>query len=69
MIKIVEYPANNTAKNVFVLFADAKTEVPNTGEATAEAAGIKKLAAGTILYTAELKMAVLKSDDRWIWGN
>lgn len=69
MIKIIEYPTNATAQNVFVLYADTKTEVPNTGEATAEAAGIRKIAAGTVLYTAQWDVAVLKSDDSWAWGN
>ena len=69
MIKIVEYPTNTTAQNVYVLFADTKTEVPSTGTATAEAANIKKLAAGTVLYTAKMAVAVLKSNDSWDWGN
>lgn len=69
MIKIVEYAGQNTANNVLVLFADTKTEVPSTGEATAEAAGIKKIAAGSVIYTAKLAVAVLKSNDNWDWGN
>lgn len=69
MIKVVEYPKNTTAVNVCVLFADTKTEVPSTGEATAEAAGIKKIAAGSVIYTAKMAVAVLKSNDNWDWGN
>lgn len=69
MIKVIEYPSPTTANKVYTLFADTKTEVPSTGEDTAEAAGVKKLAAGTMLYTAKLELAVLKSDDSWEWGD
>lgn len=69
MIKIIEYPSPTTANKVYTLFADTKTEVPSSGEATAEAAGVKKLAAGSVIYTAKLAVAVLKSNDRWDWGD
>lgn len=68
MIKVIEYPSPTTANKVYTLFADTKTEVPSTGEDTAEAAGVKKLAAGSVIYTAKLAVAVLKSNDRWDWG-
>jgi hypothetical protein len=69
MIKVIEYPSPTTANKVYTLFADTKTEVPSTGEDTAEAAGVKKLAAGSVIYTAKLAVAVLKSNDRWDWGD
>lgn len=70
MIKIVEYAGQNTARNVVVLFADTKTEVPSTGADTATAAHMSKApAAGSVLYTAKLAVAVLKSSDRWDWGD
>lgn len=69
MIKVIEYPSSTTANKVYTLFADTKTEVPSTGEDTAEAAGVKKLAAGSVIYTAKLAVAVLKSNDRWDWGD
>lgn len=68
MIKVIEYPSPTTANKVYTLFADTKTEVPSTGEDTAEAAGVKKLAVGSVIYTAKLAVAVLKSNDRWDWG-
>lgn len=70
MIKIVEYAGQNTANNVVVLFADTKTEVPSTGTATAEAAHMPKApSAGSVIYTAKLAVGVLKSNDRWDWGD
>lgn len=69
MIKIIEYPSPTTANKVYTLFADTKTEVPSTGEDTAEAAGVNRLAAGSVIYTAKLAVAVLKSNDRWDWGD
>lgn len=67
MIKVISIEGRTSTDRLAVLFADTKTEVPATAEdMTAE--GLP-LAAGTILYTAKLETAVLKSDGTWEWGD
>lgn len=71
MITVVSYnKGEHPVLNVLTMFADTKSEVPETGSATATSARIiKKPAPGSILYTARLEIAVLKSNDHWEWGD
>ena len=66
MIKIIEITSMESNGVIATVFSDTKAEVPATGIATAKAFS-KKLSAGSILFTADLEMAVLKSDDNWNW--
>ena len=51
-----------------VLFADTKDEVPETGTATKAAmGGTFDLPPTTMLYTASCEVAVLGTDDKWVW--
>lgn len=58
-----------TVRSIYELFADTKTEVPQTGAAT------KLLITGltedlpptTILYTKKAEFAILGTDDNWSW--
>ena len=54
---------------VLTLFADTKSEVPETGVATAALIpGYKgTLLPTSILYTAALDIAVLNTSDTWVW--
>ena len=65
MIKIVKIDSDTPDRRIFVLFADTKTEVPSTGSETIN--GIE-LDPGSIIYTANLDIGVLKSNDEWEWG-
>lgn len=70
MIRLVSNDIYSGDK-VYSLFSDTKNEVPSTGSATLPLVeGFKgsKLLPGSILYTAKLEIAVLKSDDTWEWG-
>ena len=53
----------------YVIFADAKSEVPETGTATAaEITGFTdKLPVGTLIQTGDWQRAWLLSDDTWSW--
>lgn len=68
MIKLVSIDGGTLQEPVATSFADTKAEVPETGAAT-EVTGLKgTLSAGSIIYTAKLEVALLKSDDTWEWG-
>lgn len=67
MIKLIE--GSGTTSNNQVLYSDTKAEVPATGAETDVAnwpGGT--ILPGSVLYTAALEIAVLNSDDQWIWG-
>ncbi len=67
MIKVIKIEAANPSGKVAILFADTKTEVPATAEGmTAEG---RPLAAGSVIYTAKMEIAALKSDGSWEWGD
>lgn len=51
-----------------VVYADTKAEVPATGALTsAEMEGTPVLPPMTMLYTADLEVAILDSTDNWVW--
>lgn len=72
MIKIMHvnsYATSGTMSSGMLLYADTKSEVPETGSATRIAitdfGGV--IPVGSILYTADLELAVLTSDNEWNW--
>lgn len=68
MIKLVSIDGGTLQEPVVTAFADTKDEVPATGAAT-EVKGLEgTLSSGSIIYTAKLEVALLKSDDTWEWG-
>lgn len=64
-----------TANNRHVLFADAKTDVPSTGVATAAVVSgvpnayipVLTLAPGSVVYTSKGEVAALTTADTWNW--
>ena len=52
-------------KNIYMLFADTKSEVAETGAETIGTIG--PMGAGSMIYTANADVAILKSDDTWNW--
>ena len=64
MIKIVKIESQTPDRTVCVLFADTKTEVPETGSAT-----IPNFSpdTGSMIYTADGDFGFLKSNDVWNW--
>lgn len=75
MIKIKMIDKGSLRGKIVVLYADTKDEVPESasGMSIADAGSLAEasaaLEAGTILYTAKLETAVLKSDGTWEWGD
>lgn len=67
MIKLMEITGKDAGGVIATLFADMKVEVPETGAATVAAGLSDPLSAGSMLYTASLEIACLKSDDTWNW--
>lgn len=69
MIIIKSIETSNTRGRTVLLFADLKSEVPQTGAATATAIGEDiKLNPGDIIYTSSLDTAVLDTNDEWNWS-
>lgn len=64
MLKLIE-----TKGDVVTIFADTKDEVPATGIATFAAMpdASVRFGAGSMLYTSQMEIAFLKSDDNWNW--
>ena len=56
---------NEDAK--LVLFADTKSEVPETGAATEVEDFTDDIPAMTILFTASMEVAVLNTSGTWVW--
>lgn len=67
MIKLMEITGKDAGGVIATLFADTKDEVPATGAATVATGLADTLSAGSMLYTASLEIACLKSDDTWNW--
>ena len=69
MIIIDEVIGKNEKSGKLALFADTRNEVPETGIATAALIpGYKgTLEPGSIVWTADFKIAVLDTDDNWQW--
>lgn len=69
MIIIDEVLGINEKSGKLVLLADTKNEVPETGTATALLIPKfkNKLEAGSIVWTADFKIAVLDTNDNWHW--
>ena len=68
MIKLVSIDGGTTDEKVCTVFADTKEEVPKTGSVTEVNGLVGTLSAGSIVYTAKLEVALLKSDDTWEWS-
>ena len=68
MIKLVSVDGGTPEEKIVTVFADTKEEVPATGSATVVTGLLGKLGTASVLYTAKLQVAVLKSDDIWEWG-
>lgn len=64
MIKLVSIEAQTSDRKIYILNADTKDEVPETGAETLP--GVE-LTQGSVIYTASLDIGVLKSDDTWNW--
>lgn len=62
-------PHGHSARSPYVLFADTKAEVPQTGAATkAMVAGLTdNLPPTTLIYTKNFEVAVLDTSDVWNW--
>lgn len=75
MIKIKMIDKGTLKGKLVVLYADTKDEVPESavGMSIADSGSMAEMSvaleAGTILYTAKLETAVLKSDGTWEWGD
>lgn len=69
IIDSVQSENKSDKKAVLVLFADTKAEVPATGTLTAdEIPGYKgTLLPTSMIYTAAFEVAVLGTDDNWVW--
>lgn len=67
MVKLMEITGKDADGVIATLFADTKNEVPETGAATEVPGLLDPLSAGSMLYTASLEIACLKSDDTWNW--
>lgn len=67
MIKLVN-GGDNSISRIQTIFADTKAEVPATGAETVVEGLNSKITYGSVLYTAKMEIAVLKSDDTWEWG-
>lgn len=69
MIIIDAVFGKNEKTGKLILFADAKSEVPETGTATAALIpGYKgKLEPGSALSTAAGEVARLNTSDNWVW--
>lgn len=71
MIKVKMIDAGAIGGRMTVLVADTKAEVPATGAATIAAMQSERadmLSMGDMIYTANLDVGVLQSDDTWKWG-
>ena len=75
-VEIDDIRFQNNRNTKYVLFADTQTEVPTTGAATAAIAKYGEhgehnftgtLTMGSVLYTADFHIAILKSNDQWSW--
>jgi hypothetical protein len=64
MIKLVSIEAQTSDRTIYILTADTKAEVPETGTATLPGT---ELTQGSVIYTADLDIGILKSDDTWNW--
>ena len=69
MIKWMETVKKESDGWVVTLFADTKDEVAETGAATTVSDFFRPLKAGSLIYTADRKAALLKSNDNWEWGD
>ena len=67
MLRVKMVENGNVRGQMVVLFADSTADVPSSMEGV-EVDGIDAFAPGTIVYTAELDVGVLKSDNTWEWG-
>lgn len=65
MIKLVKIEEETPDRRTCILYSDTKTEVPEHGADTVVLSG--PLGPGSVIYTANLEIAVLKSDDTWNW--
>ena len=66
-IKLMEISGQDAGGAVVTLFADTKDEVPETGAATVVPGLGMPISTGSILYTAKVELACLKSDNTWQW--
>lgn len=69
MIIVKSIETSNTRGRTVTLFADLKSEVPQTGIATSALIneGVK-LNPGDIVYTSGLDIAILDTNDEWNWS-
>lgn len=60
-----------SVRSKYILFADTKFEVPETGSETAAMISEleEELPPTTRLYTGDFETAVLGTDDKWHWKN
>jgi len=67
MIKLMEVNQTPDLKKIIVAFADAKTDV-GTGKSDTTIEGVDfDYDAGSLIYTADFKYALLDSDGNWNW--
>ena len=69
MIIIKSIETSNTRGRTVVLFADLKSEVPQTGAETVANIGEDiVLNPGDIIYTSSMDAAILDTNDEWNWS-
>jgi len=71
MIILKEISKKTQDEVVAALYADTKAEVPNTGTLTKAAIADSftgKLGCSSTIFTADLDIGILKSDDTWQWS-
>lgn len=70
MIIVKSIETNNTRGRTVVLFADLKSDVPQTGAATIASMGEDiVLTAGDVIYTSAMDVAILDTNDEWNWSD
>lgn len=69
MIIVKSIETNNTRGRTVMLFADLKSDVPQTGAATSTLINEDiKLNPGDIVYTSGMDVAILDTNDDWNWS-
>ena len=63
-IKLIKIEGDTPDRQICILFADTKQEIPTTGTSTMSTPHLNM---GSAVYTADGDVAFLKSDDTWNW--
>lgn len=67
MIRLISGDEYSSEK-IQTIFADTKEEVPANGKDTVVEGFNGVINPGSVIYTTTLDIAVLSSDDTWVWN-